>query len=220
MRFFKRNSVPKITAIKLYCIGEPPNREILLSRVLTSLQESFGALPDEFDIGGAYDIKKGSSIGYRAFQNKLTKKGHEKYYSLTGETSGQFGFRLLLGAPMGGLTYSELILWYASENYEINFLQLVDPLLVPMNASCGFDIDIPNGYSVATETKIRRSIFGSISIEVNYKHLAWLSSIREGGIRGLFRNNIVDNKQLFSLPSHGIPQSKPVSNGLHYICSQ
>jgi len=219
MRLFKRYSEPRINAIKLYCIGEPVNREALLFRILTSLQTTFGTLPDEYDIGGPYGVKKGSTIGYQSFQNKLTRKGHEKYYALSGETGGQFGFRLLLGAHIDGLVYSELILWYASGTYTVNFLNLVEPLLGPLNASCGFDIDIPDGYSVFTETKIKRSIFGSISIKVNFEHLKWLSSIGEGGVRGLFRNNIVNNQQLSLLGSAQLLRPIPLSNGLYYICS-
>jgi hypothetical protein len=217
MRFFSRKPLPKLTAIKLYCIGEPENRELLLSRILSSLQEVFGALPEEFDIHGPYGIRKGSSIGYRAFQNKLTQKGHEKYYALAGETNGQFGFNLLLGARIGEITYTELVLWYASETYLVDFLQLVEPILGPLNASCGFDIDVPDGYSISTETKIKRSIFGSISIKVDHKHLAWLPSVREGAIRRLFRNNIVNSEQLSALASQRIGPTKPLSNGLHYI---
>lgn len=217
MRFLSRKPTPKFTAIKLYCIGEPKNRELLLQRILSSLQETFGALPEEFDIHGPYGIRKGSSIGYRAFQNKLTQKGHEKYYALSGETNGQFGFNLLLGARIGEIAYTELVLWYASETYVIDFLQLVEPILGPLNASSGFDIDVPDSYSINTETKIKRSIFGSISIRADYKHLAWLPSVHEGAIRGLFRNNIVNGEQLSALESRGITSTKPLRHGLHYI---
>ena len=217
MRFFNRKRIQKITAIKLYCIGEPENRELLLSSILNSLQETFGTLPEEFDIHGPYGIRKGSTIGYRAFQNRLNRKGHGKYYALSGETNGQFGFQLLLGARIAELTYTELLLWYASESYAVDFLQFVEPILGPLNATSGFDIDIPDGYSINTETKIKRSIFGSISIKVDYKHLAWLPSVHDGTIRGLFRNNIVNSEQHSALASQGITPTKALPNGLHYI---
>jgi len=217
MRFFSRKPVPKFTAIKLYCIGEPENREVLLLRILSSLKDTFGALPEEFDIHGPYGIRKGSSIGYRAFQNKLSQKGHGQYDALSGETNGQFGFDLLLGARIGEITYAELVIWYASETCVVDFLRLVEPILGPLNASSGFDIDVPDGYSITTETKIKRSIFGSISIQLDYKHLAWLPSVHEGAVRGLFRNNIVNSKQLSALESRGITSTKLLPRGLHYI---
>jgi hypothetical protein len=217
MRFLKRNRLPKITAIKLYSIGEPENRELLLSRILSALQETFGALPEEFDISGPYGIRKGSSVGYRVFQNKLKKIGHEKYYALSAENNGQFGFNLLLGAHIAALSYTELVLWYASESYLVDFLKFVEPILGPLNAASGFDIEIADGHSINTEAKIKKSIFGSISIRVGHEHLAWLSSIREGAIRGLFRNNIVNNEQLLVLATQGIKPTKTLSNGLHYI---
>ncbi len=220
MGLFKKEVRPPFTAIKLYGLREPADREALLSSILDSIRSTFGALPVEYDICGPYGIKKGTTVGLKAFQNTLAKRGHDKYYTLSGATSGQFGFNLLLGARVNGTacsTYSELIVWYASDNYSVDFLELVIPLLEPLDAVCGFDIDIPASDNISTETKIKRSVFGSISVDVNHKHLAWLSSVHEGAVRGVFRNNVVNDQQLASLSGNGITVSQTLPNGLHYF---
>lgn len=217
MRLFAKSDLPRIRAIKLYSLGEPSERNVLVSCILASLEKVFGTAPAEFDIHGPYGVKKGTTIGLESFQKKLSQKGHDKYYALTGETSNQFGFNLLLGARCGETIYSELILWYDTAKYEVEFLELVQPLLAPLNASCGFDVEIPSGHSVTTETAIKRSLFGSISVEVNGTHLTWLPSVSQGGIRALFTNNILNSKQLANLSVNHLMEAKPVANELYYL---
>lgn len=219
MRFFKKKAPPSFTAIKLYCLGEPKNREVLVSAILKSIERSFDALPIEYDIDGPYGINKGAAIGLQAFQNKLSKKGHDKYHGIWAQTSGKFGFNLLLGALLersNHSSYSELIIWYASDSYVIDFLELVKPILEPFNTVCGFDIEIPANQNVFTETEIKKSFFG-ISAEVNNKHRSWVSSIPSGTVRGIYKNNIVNSQQLAELSPNGITASESLPNGLHYF---
>lgn len=217
MALFRRKDAARIYAIKLYCLGEPSDREVLVSQILLSLHDVFGAYPVEYDIGGPYGIRKGSAVGLKSFQDRLDRTGHAKYFSLSGETSQHFGFQLLLGTPSDDASYSELILWYAPERYQVDFLRLVEPLLAPLNATCGFEVDLPINYSVRTETRVKRGLFGSITVEVNNKHLAWVPSIREGGVRGLFRNNIVNGEQLARLSMAEGTVIEEVGIGLYYV---
>lgn len=217
MRLFTKSDLPRIKAIKLYSLGDPSERNVLVSCILASIEKVFGTTPAEFDIHGPYGVKKGTTIGLESFQKMLSQKGHDKYYALSGETSNQFGFNLVLGARCGETSYSELILWYDTAKYEVEFIELVRPLLAPLNASCGFDVEIPSGHSVTTETAIKRSLFGSISVEANGRHLAWLSSVSRGGIRALFSNNILNSKQLANLPAKDLMEAKPVANDLYYL---
>jgi hypothetical protein len=217
MKLFGKERALGTSAIKLYCLGEPSRREVLVSQILKSLQETFDAYPAEYDINGPYGIPKGSTIGIKAFQHRLAKKGHDKYFALSGETKNRFGFRLLLGAQINETTYSELLLWYARGSRKVDFLKFVEPLLEPLNAACGFEIDIPIDYSASTETKIKKSFWGSISVEINNQHLAWVPTIRQGGTRGLFKNNIVNSEQFALLPALDKATTKPLGNGLYYI---
>jgi hypothetical protein len=217
MKLIGKERTPGLSAIKLYCLGEPSHRELLVSQILKSLQATFDAFPAEYDISGPYGIPKGSTIGIKAFQNRLAKKGHDKYFSLSGETNNLFGFRLLLGAQINETSYSELLVWYALGSRKIDFLKLVEPLLEPLDAVCGFEIDLPLDYSPSSETKIKKSFWGSISVEINNRHLAWVPTIRQGGMRGLFKNNIVNSEQLALLPVPDKATAKPLRHGLYYI---
>ena len=206
-----------LNAIKLYSTSPPLDREVLVLSILKSMQDSFGALPVEFDIHGPYGIKKGSTVGFKAFQKKLEQKGHDGYYALSGNTSDQFGFHLLLGARIGETSYSEIIVWYAPERFQVDFLSLSEPLLGPLNACCGFEIEIPADHMVTTETRIRQSILGSISVDVSSKHLEWIQFIGRGDIRGPFRKTIVNGDQLKSILAHTDATWKPTAHGLHYV---
>jgi hypothetical protein len=219
IRLFKKEVPSSFTAIKLYCLSEPNNRDLLISTILKSIEHTFNSLPIEYDIHGPYGIRKGATVGIQEFQSKLSKKGHDKYHGVWAQTNGKFGFYLQLGALLGranSSSYSELIIWYAPKSYSINFLKLVMPILEPFNAACGFDIEIPASHDIFTETKIKRGFFGT-SIEVNNKHLSWISSIPEGAIRGIYKNNIVNSQQLAKLSSSGITASELLPNGLHYF---
>ncbi len=205
-------------AIKLYCIDGSIDREKLIPAILRTFQNSLGSTPEEYDINGPYGIKKGSTVGLETFQKKLAAKGHDKYFALHGRTTGEYGFNLLLNAKTGEATYSELIIWYANGRYSPAFLQAIEPLITPLNVTCGFDIDIPVDHSILTETRIKKSIFGSISVSVNNNHLTWIQQAGNGAVRGIYKNNVVNKIQLAHLASCGIDSGKSIGHGLNYIC--
>ncbi|WP_395008078.1 hypothetical protein [Undibacterium sp.] len=202
---FRRN-VGMLRAVKLYSIGvnqEAIDRSELIDVLLEVCKTSFGEYPKEYDIYGPYGIRKGASVGLKAFRNKLAKFGHEKYYGLIGFTDNRFGFQLSFSHQIEKVSFSELIVWYSDKIDRKNFEDICQPLLETFNVSSGFEIDIPEDYSVSSETKIRRGWL-STSVVVSFEHKKWIKDVSEGCVRGLFRNNIFNRQQAENMKKIGI----------------
>lgn len=192
-------------AIKLYSIDSDQDkidRAGLVEAVLTMFTHHFSGPPKEYDIHGPYGVRKGSSIGIKAFRNKLQKFGHAKYYALHGYTEELYGFDLSLGTLRGAC--SELMIWYSPEHYSVDFQSIVQLLVCPLNVTSGFCIDIPDSFDIYTETKIKRGIFGGTSITVSYEHLKWLAHAKDGQVRDLFSHNICNKIQSQNLEKIGV----------------
>ena len=195
--FFRKKE--KFVAIKLYSIGSEQkkiSRPDLVSALLSLFECEFSMLPKEYVISGPYGVRKGSSIGVKAFKNKLSSKGHEQYYGLTGDTEGKFGFKLILDCNLDPITYSELIIWYNASAFNVSFHEVVKKLSDPFSISCGYEIDIIEGIDIFTENKIKKSWFGEISVKVSYEHLNWIKRFEYGDVRDVFESNLLTEKQL------------------------
>lgn len=210
---------PVYRTIKLYCVGDDQtkiDRAGLVDALLAMFENLFRSVPRSYDIHGPYGIRKGSTVGLNAFKSKLEKIGHEKYYSLNGETEGLFGFTLSLGARLENITYSELIVWFAPENFDVDFFSLVRPIATPFSLTTGFCIDIGKNYSLTTESKISRGIFGGATVKMSYDHLNWLATIGEGNVRDIFRHNIFNEAQAKRLQDI-CTRGKKLTDGLSII---
>lgn len=194
--FFRKRK--KVKAIKLYSIGSEQigiERLNLVESMFDIFENQFGDKPNAYVIHGPYGIKKGSSVGIRAFKNKLATKGHEKYDSLTGETEGELGFNISFGARLENQTYSELIIWWYTEHYAPSFEAIVKAVMPFYPISYGFELKTDDSVDVFSESKIKKSIQGPVSIEVTYKHLEWIAGYKSGELRGVFGKNILSEAQ-------------------------
>lgn len=199
--FFKKKT-KKIRAIKLYSLcrdQEGIERIVLVESVLRVFETLFHEMPTGFDISGPYGISKGKTIGLATFKRKLERIGHEKYYGLYGATEEKFGFRLLFNAKLEQLTYTELIFWYPKDEWKIDFKQLVRIVMDAFSLSCAYEIEIDEGFDIGVEKKIKRGLFGGVSLEISYDHLRWILGAKDGAIRAVFDHNIWNEKQLRNL---------------------
>ena len=83
------NKKKQIRLAKLYSIGSDQtgiNRQKLVGALTALFKDTLGELPKDYVIHGPYGISKWSSIKLKTFLIRLEEKGHEKYYSLTGDT--------------------------------------------------------------------------------------------------------------------------------------
>jgi hypothetical protein len=210
----------KFNAIKLYSIGleqERIDRPAFIEELLKFFENKFEELPKEYVIHGPYGVRKGGSIGIKAFKNKLRTKGHEKYYALDGSTESRFGFHVSFDSILDGTTYSELIIWCKANEYQLPFEETIEELTIPFSTSCGFEIEIDEGIDVFSEGKIKKGLLGGLSIESSHEHINWIKSFDNGEFRALFKNNLFSSKQLDKLLSTN-PESKHTEFGkLHFV---
>jgi hypothetical protein len=167
----------------------------VVASVLNSFSEFFNEKLTEFDIHGPYGISKGKSVSYKAFTNKLQKKGHSKYSSINGNYKENFGFHINYLIDESTL---EIIIWYKESSYQIILFELVQSLSKQINIQYGFVFSLPINYCVSWESKIKKS-FGSISISTNPEVQNWQSevhAIQQGKIRNLYQVNIINGSQV------------------------
>ncbi|KZN62075.1 hypothetical protein N473_21255 [Pseudoalteromonas luteoviolacea CPMOR-1] len=194
--FFKKSE--KFKVYKFYIIDDDQNkidRPKLMDFILFFFENNL-QIPLDFDIGGPYGIRKGSSCGIQAFRNKLEKHGHDKYYALSGVTENVVGFELLFNAVYNEHTYSELIIWYNPKDYDLTFEKVIRELICSCVMSYAYELEIEAGYDISTETKIKKGILGGLSVKVSYEHLAWMDDYENGGYRDIFKNNFMNRAQL------------------------
>ncbi|MBE1299867.1 MAG: hypothetical protein GJ680_08195 [Alteromonadaceae bacterium] len=195
--FFKKKN--KITVIKLYSIEHDQVgilRPELTKTILKGFELQFGEIPKNYVIHGPYGIRKGASIGVEAFKNKLNNKDHGKYYSLSGETEGKLGFNISLDATLEKQKYSELIIWWYTDNYSPSFEELVKMVLPYYPISSGFEMQTDDSFDTFSESKIKKGILGGISINISYDHLTWIETYEAGSFRDVFEKNILSESQL------------------------
>lgn len=223
-RFWKKtqkSEPPRFRTIKLYSIAQDQariDRPLLVESVLSVFSRCFKTLPRDFDIHGPYGVRKGTSVGIKAFRSKLEKKGHEKYYALNGYTAGLLGFELLLEATCAAdTTYSELVIWYSLQDFDVPFLDIAISLLQPLGATSGYEIDLPdNILHVPSENRIRKTL-GGIAVTISTEPRRWVPGAMQGAVRDVFRNNIVNNAQKKHLESAGIIGSRLPGHDLTFI---
>lgn len=217
--FFKKKTRKVFSAIKLYSIGDDQNaiqREELVDSILAVFENIFKEFPEDYDINGPYKIKKGTTVKLNTFKKRLHDFGHDKYYAYYGHTEGRLGFDVNLSAKTNNtLTYTELIIWYDSHLWDIHFREIVSMLMKPLSLSCGYLIDIDEGYYIPTESKINKSFSGVTSIKVSFGHKQWINHFQHGEVRALFKENIWTEKQLHNALSQHL-QVKYESIGDRY----
>jgi hypothetical protein len=174
-------------------------------------------MPLDYDIHGPYGIKKGSSVKLKTFKNRLEKIGHEKYYALDGGTDGRLGFNILLDAKLKDTTYTELIIWYAKDAFDIKFTDIVNRVIVPLSLSTGYEIEINDGFNIQTENKIKKGFLGGISLKITYDHLQWLLGCESGVIRDIFKKNIWSESQLKNVMLSGRVIKYEQIGNLYYV---
>lgn len=198
-------SKKKYRAIKLYSLfGDQDriDRDALVNSTLKIFETLFHEMPVEFDIHGPYGIKKGTTVKFSTFKSKLEKFGHEKFYALEGETPGKFGFRLLFNAKLARGTYTEFIVWYSKNEWTIEFKDVVKLVMDALSLSSGYEIEIEEGCDIRTENKIKRGLFGGISLKVSYEHLQWILVEEDSTIRAIYKHNVWNEKQLQRVLKH------------------
>jgi hypothetical protein len=195
LNIFKRHK-PSNKIAKLYALNiSMDEREKVVASVLNYFSKFFDEKLTEFDIHGPYGISKGKSVGYKAFTNKLQKKGHSKYSSINGKNKENFGFHINYLIDDSTL---EIIIWYKECLYQINLFELAQSLSKNINIQYGFVFSLPINYCVSWESKIKKS-FGSISISTNLEAQNWQSkvhAIQQGKIRNLYQANIINESQV------------------------
>lgn len=207
---FNKNK-KKYRAIKLYSLfadQDGIDRNALVASTLRIFETLFHEMPDEFDISGPYGIKKGTAVKLSTFKSKLEKVGHEKYYGLEGVTEGKFGFSLLLNAKLERGTYTELIVWYSKDDWTIDFKEVVIIVMGALSLSSGYEIEIDEGFDIRTENKIKRGLFGGLSLKLSYEYLQWILGEVDGGIRAVYEHNVWNEKQL----QHVLEQSPEIKS--------
>jgi hypothetical protein len=206
--------------IKLYSVVNSEisiKRPTLVDKILSLFDEHWGVLPKEYDIYGPYGIRKGSSVGIKSFKNKLEQKGHEKYHGLVGYTEDVFGFNLSIDIPRDDFRYSELILWFREDDFDVKFLKVVKPLLEVMKVTCGFEIVLPVNYNVLSETKVKKGLLGGQTVKISQEHMKWLAYSMSGKIRGVYKHNIFNAQQVEVVSSSGLTGFIPMDQGLSYM---
>ncbi|WP_462169733.1 hypothetical protein [Pseudoalteromonas xiamenensis] len=195
--FFRKKN--KVTAIKLYSIEDNQvgiSRPELIDSVFKAFEEQFSEIPVSYVIHGPYGIRKGGSVGIKAFKSKLNAKNHEKYYALTGKTEGKLGFNLLLDAILENQTYSELIIWWYTDCYTPSFEDVVKAVSPFYPISSGFELQFDDSYDTFSESKIKKGFFGGASTYITYDRLKWIVNYESGDLRAVFGKNILSEAQL------------------------
>ena len=194
--FFKKKE--KFKVIKVYVLDEDQEtieRAMLVNSIL-NLFESNLETPKDFDIGGPYGIRKGASCGVKAFKNKLEKKGHNDYYALSGITENDLGFEFLVDAIYKAHKYSELIIWFNPKKFELSFEMLIRKFLVNCKISYAYEIELDSGFSIKSETKIKKGIFGGLSVTSSYENIKWIENFTVGEYREIYKWNFMSFAQL------------------------
>lgn len=207
-------------AIKLYSLfadQDGIDRNALVNSTLRIFETLFHEMPNEFLISGPYGIKKGTAVKLSTFKSKLEKIGHEKYYGLDGVTEGEFGFRLLLNAKLERGTYTELIVWYSKDEWTIDFKEVVNLVMGALSLSSGYEIEIDEGFDIRTENRIKRGLFGSLSLKVSYEYLQWILCEEEGAIRAVYEHNVWNEKQLQRVLKHSPEIKNERIGNLFYV---
>lgn len=195
--FFRNKN--KVTAIKLYSIGNDQagiSRPDLTDTIFKVFEKQFCEVPKSYVIHGQYGIRKGGSVGIKAFKDKLDAKGHERYYALTGETEGKLGFNIRLDATLENQTYSELVIWWYSDFYTPSFEDIVNAFSPFYPVSSGFELQTDDSYDTVSESKIKKGIFGGISIDIKNEHLQWVINYTSGDVRAVYGKNVLSKAQL------------------------
>jgi hypothetical protein len=216
-----RKKTKKYEAIKLYSVGTDQaviNRKILIESIFTVFENAFKEFPEDYDISGPYGIRKGSSVKLKTFKNKLEKIGHEKYYGYHGYTDGQFGFNALFNAKLNDSnSYTELIIWYDSNLWTVDFKQIASTLFKPLSVSSGYQICIEEGHHIVSESKIKKGLFGGMSISVSYECISWLHELHNGAFRSLYKYNLWNEKQLENALSQNLRIRSTPMEHLYYV---
>lgn len=198
--FFRNKEVKKeVAVIKLYLIDSTISNNAkaqLLETLLSYFENQFGEMPEEYVIHGPYGVPKGSTVGLRAFRNKLKIKGHDKYYGLNGSTQNKFGFSLSVDCHWREQAYSELIIWGITELHPPSFEEIVKRVFRHFPVTSGYEMQSDNTHDFIYETKMKKSLFGTLSSELNYEHLDWIASFESGSIRKLYKKNLLTKAQL------------------------
>lgn len=216
MKIFSKK--PKNTIIKLYALNVPyKDRENVVNTSVLVCEKFFQKKPNEYVIHGPYGISKGRSVGYKSFINKLTKKGHEKYYAINGNYKEEFGFHLIWLHENEVL---ELTYWFINESLQINEFELVQDLVIAINVLYGYIFTLPVNYMVSTESRVRKSLLGGLSVSNNLEYSKWLHDVlillKQGKIRDYFPVNIVNSSQI-AFFDHNLYAVQPLPRGLSYL---
>lgn len=220
--FFKKKLPATYRAIKLYSIvrdseEDTLDRQLLIDTVLNLFEEYFKELPKEYDIHGPYGISKGSSVGIKAFRDKLSKKGHDSYSMVRGNKEHYFGFYCSCRSAARG--HHELCIWYNFNQYDIDPVGLVSDVLQVFPINYGFAMDYPENFEIYMESEVKKSFLG-ISVSTNPKLYNWLDNIDtvfEGKVRDLYMINFLNSKQASALESLGMPLPEHLGKGIQVL---
>ena len=195
-------------------------RAVLVETILALCQDLFGSTPTRFDIHGPYGIRKGQSVGIKAFRTKLERRGHDDYYAINGRLPGSFGFVVLFDAKTGTEhLYSELVFWYHPAANSVDIVSLALRLSSVFPSDYGFAIDLPADYDVHEESKIKRTFFG-VSVKSNEQLFRWrtqIAGVLRGRVRGLYQYNFLNDAQAEELRRAGLPQPSRLKDGLSVL---
>ncbi|TKB45384.1 hypothetical protein [Thalassotalea mangrovi] len=177
---------------------------MLVNDIIDIFESKFLELPKDFVIHGPYGIPKGGAVGIKSFEKKLNSKGHDKYYALSGNTNNRFGFDISLECHLEGIEYAELVIWYKSEEFDVHLKEVAETLDKSIRFTCGYEVEFNDDINPTTETKLRKGLFGSLSVEINFQNLSWLKNYENGEYRKIGTSALLSvnqfNKALNDIP--------------------
>jgi hypothetical protein len=210
MKIFTRNRRLNNTVIQLYKVITK-DRQSLIDRpqfvkyVISLYEKFFGEIPKRFDIHGPYGVSKWKAVGYKAFMNKLNKRGYEDFYGISiyhDDKNYEFQF-LDLKDSQGRRTecYQSLTIAYNKNVYSTNPIDIIKEIVNVFPIDYGYVTDLPLKYTASNESKPIFNIFGKSSMidPIFWKWLLNISKVLQGEIKDVYRINLLNNMQVEKL---------------------
>ncbi len=220
------SKAPPIRTMKAYSIldadgQEKIDRPRLVEVLIEVCRNIFGKTPADYDIYGPYGIPKGKTIGQQAFLKRLQDKGHDKYTGYTASVPNEFGFTCSFysRSDTSSCAFVELVFWYGASQFAVDLPHLTKIIANAFPINYGYVLDLPDNYDVMMEMPIKKGIFGT-SVSTNSKQYKWHQSvgrITEGGVRDLYRYNLLNPSQVDALGKMGIVGAVEVVSGISVL---
>ncbi|WLI88573.1 hypothetical protein Q4S45_17880 [Massilia sp. R2A-15] len=217
---------PPITTIRLNSLERTGGRShairpALLEGLLQAWRAAIGDLPSSFDIHGPYGIAKGQSIGLRAFESKLQRKGHDAYSGYSCWDEHKAGFNVsFFESPPYPTSFVEILFWFVSTEVQADAKAIVSAMADVIPIDYGYVSELPGNLEPLSESPIKNGIFGS-SVQIGTNELSqWNRKIHlaaEGRIRDIYPINFLNPKQIDSLRSFGEFEVEAIAERLYML---